>query len=189
MAECVSFLAEYLQVPSVYIARKDVAEGGQESLKYIAANEGQEHIIGQKLVKPSEDADEVPASSGLSFDVFKLPPIPEMEEEVDENGEPLPPPPAPKLTPLVIDNVMRDNRVKFFGVPKLGSFAAVPLELASLDHEQGAKFEYNEENAETVSQNKINSQLMIAMDTIGKYRRFTVSFCSCFDYNIQIWLG
>jgi len=174
MAACVTFLSEFLEVPSVYIARKiPAAEGFQETLKYICANAGQEHIIGRKLVKPPEDADEVVAASGLSFDVFKLPSVPETEEELDENGEPLPLPPPPKLAPIVIDNVMRDSRVKFFGVPKLGSFAAVPLELMSLDHELGAKFEYNEENAETISQNKISSQLMIAMDTIGKYRRFT----------------
>jgi hypothetical protein len=175
MDNCTKFLSDFLLIPSVYIAVKKT-QGDTEILNYVSANPGNEHVIGKKLIKQAEDGDEVSQRQGLSFDVFKLPD--EVPEEVDENADPdNPPPPRPprKPSPLVVDNVMRNPRVKFFGIPKLGAYCAIPLSIESLDHESGLQLEIDEATGETTKKrNKITVPLLIGMDTMGNYRSFTV---------------
>lgn len=120
-----NFLADYLKIPAVYVAVKRVA-GESETLNYVSANSSQANVVGKVLKKPAEDdGEEAPVRQGCSFDAFKLPVVEEVEEvELEEGQEPPPPPPAPVPQPLVIDNVMRDSRIQFFGIPKLGSVAA-----------------------------------------------------------------
>ena len=172
MDRTTSFLAEYLNVPAAYVAVKRVS-GETESLNYLSANPGQEHVVGKKIFKQLEDAEEVPARQGVSFDTFKLPEVPEEEEVELEEGQEPPPKVIPQPSPLHIDNVMRDTRVKFFGIPKLGAYVSIPLEYQSVDHENGCTQQTNEETGETAYvQSKVSQQLIVAMDTIGKYRRF-----------------
>lgn len=185
-----AFLSEYLKVPAVYVAEKRVA-GESETLNYISANPTQAHVVGKKLKKPAEDIDpeEMPARQGCSFEAFKLPVVEEPEEP--EEGEDAPPPPPPPVAqPLIIDNVMRDTRVQFFGIPKLGSYVAVPFSYNSCDHAAGCqKAEAAapadaepEEGAEPVAvsepsspyvKNGVSVQLIIASDTIGEFRRYS----------------
>jgi hypothetical protein len=93
-------------------------------------------VLGKKILKPAEDEETVATRQGVSFEAFKIPEVPEGDESVDDGEEPVVrPPPVP--VPLLIDNVMRDPRVKFFGIPKLGAFVAVPFSFHSIDHEYG----------------------------------------------------
>ena len=193
------FLSEYLSVPAVYVAvRKTVKEGEGENEVlhyYSSAGAGQEFMVGKKLPKPGEpeDPENPPPRVGVSFEAFKIPDAPEPEEvELEEGQEPPPPPPPPKATPLIVDNCMRDTRTKFFGVPKLGSYAAVPFFLSTLEHDAGcvlgpqpepvAPEEGAEEGAPPPEQPepwplyvpaKIQQGILIGMDTVGAYRRFS----------------
>ncbi|CAE7631440.1 unnamed protein product, partial [Symbiodinium microadriaticum] len=172
MDRSTAFLAEYLNVPAVYVAVKKTS-GETESLNYVSSNPGQEHVIGKKIIKQAEDAEELPVRQGLSFDTFKLPDAPDEEEVELEEGQEPPPKVIPKPSPIHIENVMRDPRIKFFGIPKLGAYASIPLEYQSLDHESGCVLQTNEETGQSAYvPTKVQQQLIIAMDTIGKYRRF-----------------
>lgn len=186
------FLAEYLGLPAVYIAVKRTS-GETETLNYYSASPGQSHVVGRKLLKPAEENEEDEggaARQGVSFDAFKLPPQPEEEEEEvgEDEGEGAaatkPPKPVPVPQPLVIDNVMRDKRVQFFGIPRLGAYLAVPFAYASCDHASGiieapAPVPDEEGNmppapAEPFVRNSQPCAFIIAADTQGAYRRFTV---------------
>lgn len=193
------FLSEYLNVPAVYIAEKKTVkegEGENEVLHYFSsAGQGQDMMVGKKLAKPGEpeDPENPPPRVGLSFEAFKIPEVPESEEvELEEGEEPPPPPPPPKATPLIVDNCMRDTRTKFFAIPKLGSYAAVPFFLSSVEHDAGcvlgpqpepvAPEEGAEEGAPPPEQPepwplyvpaKIQQGVLIGMDTVGSYRRFS----------------
>jgi hypothetical protein len=175
MNRTTNFLVDYLEIPAAYIAFRRV-NGEVESLNYYAANDTQGHVVGKKVIKTPEEGDEVPPRQGLSFDAFKLPEIPEPEEteELPEGEEP-PPRPIPKPSPIHIENVMRNPRIKFFGIPKLGAYAAIPLEYESLDHDAALATQVNEETGQvSYVPNKINQKLIIGMDTIGRFRRFEV---------------
>ena len=137
MNKVTNFVAEYMEVPACYVGvvRKN---GETECLHYYGANSGQEHILGKKLPKPIDEGEETAPRQGIAFNAFKLPEVVEEEPvELAEGEEPPPPKPAPTVQPLVIDNVMRDPNIKFFGIPKIGSFVAIPLSYQSVDHEAG----------------------------------------------------
>lgn len=170
MDKCTSFLSEYLKVPASYVAVKKTA-GEVESLNYISASPGQEHIIGSKVIKQPEDAEEVEPRSGVSFAAFKLPEVVEEEEQELAEGEEPPPKVIPVPSPLIIDNVMRNGNVKFFGVPKLGALGAVPLSYASIDHDSGCEIKTNDDGVPFYAENAIETPLILCIDTIGKYRR------------------
>ena len=186
MDDATKFLASFLKVPASYIAIKKPA-GESENLHYFSASPGQEHVVGKKIGKPVEEGDEVPERQGLSFDAFKVPEIPEEEPvEVPEGEEPPPPRPPPVPLPLVVDNCMRDKRCKFFGIPLLGAYVAVPFSFQSLDHEAGCAVAPPPEPAgdgegapvavassSPYVKNLIKSELIICIDTIGAYRRIT----------------
>jgi hypothetical protein len=121
-----------------------------------------------------EEGDEVPSRQGCSFDAFKIPEVVEEEanpdEPVDENAPPKPP---PKPLPLKVTNVMREKRCKFFGIPKLGSYVAVPLISQTVDHDAGYGTNTAEDGTVSNTMNKIPLQMIIGMDTIGNYRNIT----------------
>ncbi|CAN0427517.1 unnamed protein product, partial [Laminaria digitata] len=84
-----------------------------------------------KGLKEGEDPEDGPAEEGVTFDVWKKTELPPPLEPVfDEEGELVPDENEPELIPpehLLIENVVRDPRVKFFGIPKLGSYLAVRI--------------------------------------------------------------
>mmetsp|Transcript_31870 Transcript_31870/g.53765 ORF Transcript_31870/g.53765 Transcript_31870/m.53765 type:complete len:539 (+) Transcript_31870:117-1733(+) len=172
------FIETSLDIPAAYIATKKVA-GENEVLNYVSAGPSQTKMKGKKLPKPAADEEDAPPRLGVSFEAFKLPEIPEGEEEPaeDEDGNPLPPKAPPKAQPLVIENAMRDKRCKFFGIPRLGSFAAIPFSYQSLMHEEGVVLGEPpavEEGQEPIPADygfaKKESQFLVCIDTIGKYR-------------------
>jgi hypothetical protein len=190
MDAATAFLAEYLSVPAVYVALRKV-EGENEFLNYMSANPSQTHVVGKKLKKATEEGegDELPPRQGCSFEAFKLPVVEEPEEPAEGEEAP-PPPPPPVAQPLIVDNVMRDSRIQFFGIPKLGSFVAVPLLYDSCDHAAGcvkaeaapAAGEEGEEGAAPAAvsegdspyaKSNIPLSLLLVSDTIGDFRRFS----------------
>ena len=58
---------------------------------------------------------------------------------------------------------MRDPNIKFFGIPKIGSFVAIPLSYQSVDHEAGCTPGVSESN-------KITCNMVFCIDTMGKYK-------------------
>jgi hypothetical protein len=137
LEQVAAFTAEYVGVPSCYIGTKKTINE-VDTLYYYAANESnKDKVVGNKLTAPSgEGEDDAPKRQGVTFEAFKAPEAPEVEapEDAPEDWTP-PAPPGPQ--PLVIENTMRDTRCKFYGIPKLGSFLAVPLSYKSSDHTEG----------------------------------------------------
>ena len=182
MNKCTKFVTDYLNIPAAYIAVKRIVND-VETLYYVSASPGQERIIlGKKLIKPVDDGDEPPVRQGFSFDAFKIPEVPEpteAEEEDNDDAEPKEPKAPPGPVPLVIDNVMRDKRTKFFGVPKLGAFVAIPLpNVETIDHAEGCQSASGDLHRGPFTENPIPAPMLFCVDTIGQFRSFTAStFC------------
>jgi hypothetical protein len=179
MDSAVKFIQEHMDIPASYIAVKK-SQGEVESLYYLSAGPGQEHVKGRVLTKViNDESEEVPAGQGISFDALKVPEPPADEEPQEEDGgeEKVPKPPL-KPQPLIIDNTLREKRCKFFGIPKIGSFVAVPFSFLSIDHESGSKLNSSDgEGPQSYVLNPVNMQFIIAIDSIGKYRTFKVFLC------------
>lgn len=179
------YIENNLNIPAAYIAVKKVV-GETETLNYIAAGPTQKQMLGKKLVKvAAEDGDEAPPRQGISFEAFKLPEVPEEEEpaeEPEEGAEPVVKVP-PKAQPLIIENAMREKRCKFFGIPRLGAYAAIPVSYQSIEHDEGVVLgtveASTEEGVEAPPADYVfatkESQFLIAVDTVGKFRTFKVS--------------
>eukprot|EP01006_Ploeotia_vitrea_P022123 TRINITY_DN54534_c0_g1_i1.p1 TRINITY_DN54534_c0_g1~~TRINITY_DN54534_c0_g1_i1.p1 ORF type:complete len:503 (+),score=45.75 TRINITY_DN54534_c0_g1_i1:19-1527(+) len=168
METATNFITEYLNVPASYvgIVKKN---GETECLHYFGANKGQEHILGKKLMKPAEEGEEAPLRQGLSFDAFKIPEVPEEETPpLEEGEEPPPPKPAPTVQPIIIDDVMRDTRIKYFGIPKIGSYVCIQLKYNTIDHDASVVV-----GSDDYTQSPLPQNVLFCMDTMGKYREFT----------------
>jgi len=192
MDACTNFLSTYLEVPNAYLAVNKKTEES-ETLLYFSTDKNNTTMLGQKLPKAAGGEEEdAPTRQGITFDCFIIPEAPEEEPvEVEEGEEAPPPPPKPTAQPLIVDNCMRETRCKFFGIPKLGSFAAIPLIFDSSDHEGGLQpgpeappAEEPAEGEEAAPaapaapppkyvQNFVSLQMALCMDTVGAYRRFT----------------
>eukprot|EP00605_Chrysophyceae_sp_TOSAG23-4_P002033 GSChrysophyteH1.ASY1.ANO1.2251.1 assembled CDS len=176
MDQVTAFTAEYIGVPACYIGtRKTINE--VDTLYYYSANDDQKpKVVGQKLTAPTgEGEDDAPQRQGVTFEAFKAPEAPEVEapEDAPEDWSP-PPPPGPQ--PLVVENCMRDTRCKFYGIPKLGSFLAVPLNFNSSDHAEGiVQGEAPAEEAPPIwiAQKTVAQSLVLCCDTVGRYRAFS----------------
>lgn len=171
-----SHIENNLNIPSAYIAVKRVVNE-TETLHYLAAGPNSRSAAGKKLVKVVVDESEEggPQRTGVSFEAFKLPEVPEEEPaEEAEEGQEKPVKEPPKAQPLVIENVMRDKRVKFFGIPKLGAFVAVPFSYQSIDHDAGCVLVPAAEEGGTASYQLAPKevQFLISIDSVGKYRLF-----------------
>lgn len=178
MDTAVTFMETDMSIPAAYIAVKKVV-GEAETLHYLSASPSQiTKAKGQKLPKAAaEEGEENPVDRlGISFEAFKLPEIPEEEPvEVEEGQEPPPPKPEPKMSPLIIENAMREKKCKFYGIPKLGAYVACPFEYLSAEHEAGCVFTPPDADAGTPGGfvfNKIKSQFIIGFDSVGCYRLF-----------------
>ena len=102
----------------------------QEIIKYIHATPDHEFLIGKTLTQ----------SQGLTHDVFKPIEVKEEEGEAEpqneENAEAVEdagPKPVPKEVPhhKYISEVVRESRMHYFKVPKLGSYLAVEVKYNS----------------------------------------------------------
>lgn len=179
MQEVVNFIETRMNVPAAYIALKRVS-GETETLNYVAAGPSQGHVVGQKLVKVvvDPDAEDAPTRQGVSFECLKIPEAPEEEEAPAEDEDPDAPKVekvAPVAMPLVVENVMREKQCKFFGIPKLGAFVAIPCSYQSLDNEGGCVLNPGEGEAPEPKYELVRTkaEFVIGIDSIGKYRLFS----------------
>lgn len=168
------FMETQLEIPAAYIATRYVSGESIDVLKYVAKGDSDPIVLGKKLNKPAaDDSEEAPERQGVSFEAFKVPEVPESDEPPAEDGQEVAPKGPPPLQPFSIVNVMRDRRVKFFGIPKLGSYLAVPFTYSTVDHD--AAITYTPAEGETPASYAIarkDAQFMIACDTVGCYRLF-----------------
>eukprot|EP00903_Cladosiphon_okamuranus_P011859 g11140.t1 len=122
----IRLVKERLGASGVQLGRKVVVDG-QEIVEFIAASEGREDMIGKELkgFKEGEDPEDGEAiEDGVTFNEGELVP--------DENEPELIPPEH-----VLIENVVRDPRVKFFGIPKLGAYLALPITYGTWLHPGG----------------------------------------------------
>lgn len=168
------FLETQLEIPAAYVATRYVSGETIDVLKYVAKGDNDPLVLGKKLNKPAADeSEEAPERQGVSFEAFKVPEQPESEEPPAEDGQEVAPKGPPPLQPFSVVNVMRDKRVKFFGIPKLGSYVAVPFTYSSVDHDAAITFTPAEgETPASYAVARKDAQFMIACDTIGCYRLF-----------------
>jgi len=169
-----NFIVDYYKIPAAYIAVKKTS-GDIETLNYISVCKGQEFVLGKKITKSLEEGEELPPRQGFSFDAFNIPVVEESGGEglePEEEGDDAVQRPPPLPVPLVVDNVLRDRRCKFFGIPKLGSYVAIPLSLETVDHESGCLPGSGEEGAPPYAVSKVKQDWIVAFDSIGKYRSF-----------------
>lgn len=85
-------------------------EGSEKIIHFSHANKEHEFLVDQILTK----------GSGLTFDVF--------EDKVDEDGKPIV---HENLQHILVKEVVREPRIHFFKVPRLGSYMAIRLEYNS----------------------------------------------------------
>jgi hypothetical protein len=110
---------------SAYIGVKGVREATENEpavpvISFIAGSDGSQ-MEGKTLIGQPEDDPEGTPAEGVLFDLFIGKEAPEpTDEDAEEPGLIYP-------QELVIPNVIREPRMKFFGVPAIGAFAAVPL--------------------------------------------------------------
>merc|ERR1719424_1320923 len=113
---------------STYIGRKETTAGETpvEQIQYIAASSNNQSLVGKTLAKPAGEGDEEGAAegTGVTFDLWT--PV----EGEDAEGQPTSTMPDYKH----VENVIRDAKVSFFGIPKLGAYLAVPCKYESYLH-------------------------------------------------------
>lgn len=176
------YIEDELKIPSAYFAYK-TQEGEKEVLKYMNAGKNSKNVLGKKLYKPVEEEEEEGAyvPKGLTFDVFKRPEQPEEEEvepELDEEGNEIPriPKGPPPLEPLVVPNVKREKRIKFFSIPMLGSYVATPIEYKSGFYDGGLVLQPADEEQQKPEKYefvKKDTHAVLAVDNIGSFRLFS----------------
>lgn len=170
-----SFLEKTLGIPSAYVAVKQV-QGDKEFLKFVSAGPKSTIVLGKKILKPSgEEGEDLPERQGVLFESFKVPEVPEPEATEEGEGEPVPKGPV-LPQPMIIENVLRDKRVKFFGIPKLGSLVACPFIYSSIDHDGACQFTPAEgETPSSYNLASVDVPFVIAFDSVGAYRLFDVN--------------
>ena len=87
-----------------------IDEAGEKIVLFSHADEEHEFLVDQVLTK----------KQGLTFDVF--------EDKLDEEGKVIP---QEELPHVIIKEVVREQRIHFFKVPRLGSYMAIRLEYES----------------------------------------------------------
>jgi len=136
MQNLINYLQTAIDPTAVYIGRRDKIEGMPDAdpddedavsniiLKYVAVSPDSQQFMLSKTLGEKE---------GVTHAIFK-----KKEEEEDDDSDydednPKPPKPAPKPG-LFLPNVLDNRSVKYFATPKLGSYFAVPIAVASYLH-------------------------------------------------------
>ena len=124
------------------------------TLKCISAGSSSSDMFGKSLVGGEPEEQE-----GATWRAFDL-----VDQPDNEEGEPV----EPILPDFVhVKNAMRDDAVKFFGIPKLGGYLMVPFTCKT-----GFETTTNEEGEEvTAATGEV--QYALALNLIGKGRAFT----------------
>jgi len=120
-------LRECVGATGVYIAErlavKGAEDGGSGWVKYVAASNGHEFMLGSALKE----------GEGITFKAWVMPEAATATEE-DSGAVPSAPPVLPTLH---VPNVLRSGEVHFFRLPRPGAFLVAPLQYGSVLHESG----------------------------------------------------
>jgi hypothetical protein len=95
---------------------------------------------------------------GLTFEIFKdleAPPKDENEEQLEEGGQPLPDQSMPRC--IYVPEVVREPKMHYYRVPKLGSYLAIKLEYQSCLFEESLKAAVNDQ-LEIIQKQKDNEE-------------------------------
>mmetsp|Transcript_30520 Transcript_30520/g.68438 ORF Transcript_30520/g.68438 Transcript_30520/m.68438 type:complete len:412 (-) Transcript_30520:288-1523(-) len=167
---------------SAYIGVKQMSEAGPDGeppslpvITYIAGSEGSE-IEGQAMTGGDPENEEGPPPEGITFGLFKgtePPENPDADPEGEEGEAPLIYP-----TELIVPNVVRHQGMKFFGVPKIGAYLAVPIKYKSCLHADGIGEPSGEPPAEGAKPGKEpvyhQVEMVLGLHTMGQAgRQFT----------------
>lgn len=147
-----TWLCAALNAEEAYVGKKSLNPAGVELVHWVASSKS-DSVTVDKFVTEER---------GVTFDVFK-----EVEDPVvpvDTEGNPLPPM-VPKF--VHIENVLREPRMKFFHVPKLGAYLTKGLKYNCFLHPDV----FNDSNPETP--NIKEDWLVVSVDTMGQARSFT----------------
>eukprot|EP00936_MAST-01D_sp_MAST-1D-sp1_P000133 g133.t1 len=112
----------------VYLGRKGdtvVEDAPVAQIQYIATDAENEVMLNATLNDPGDGAADEEgggAGQGITFDAWKL--VEDENAEPDEDGN-VPGPKAPDF--VHVPNVIREPRMKFYGIPLLGGYLAVPI--------------------------------------------------------------
>ena len=149
MQKCADHMKKRLNASSCYIGRlSEYPEGhekaGTQLIQYEYATANNSFMVGKGLPKGDVDDEGNPVNgSGVTFKVFEPVEEEEVEPEVDEDGNPIEvekPPPLPVM--MHVENVLRNNGVKFFRFPMLGAYLAVDVATKSSCHNSAMDAEY-----------------------------------------------
>lgn len=187
---------------SVAVARKSSIRA-RPALVYLTAAEAgtttAHPVEGRVLLGPSSEdlADEDNDEEGVTFRLWrkteKPPPkpkperTPEQAEDEEENAEEVE---LELIEPayVTVENVVRDTKVKCFGIPKLGAYLAVPVTYQTWLHPEGLTFEVPEpppdttEPIEPVDGEPVpEPKAPVAMAPVFKKHTIPAQMCLCFD--------
>lgn len=163
------WLCETLNAEEAYLGRKCVDVTGQSLVHWVASS----HVT-----SPSVTIDKfVTEEQGITFDAFRE--VEDSAAPVDEDGNPLPPA-VPRF--LHVENVLREPRMKFFHVPKLGAYLTRGLKYKSFLHPDVI----NEANPE--EPNIKDEWLAVSVDTMGQARSFTQREIESFQRSTALFI-
>ena len=149
MQKCANHIKTRLKASSCYIGTlSEYPEGHEQAgtpfIKYDYATEENSFMVGTGMAKGEVDDEGNPVKgSGVTFKVFDPVEEEEVEPELDEEGNPIEvekPPPLPVM--MHVENVLRNDGVKFFRFPMLGAYLAVDVATKSSCHGAAMDPEY-----------------------------------------------
>ncbi|GMH59033.1 hypothetical protein TL16_g13059 [Triparma laevis f. inornata] len=116
----------------VYLGRKETTDAGVNQIQYLSSTQD---VMNGKVLKGVPEGEEEGAE-GVTWPIFVSS---EIEETVTdtETGEESTVTKTVFPEDVTVANIVRDPAVKCFGLPKLGSYVAVPVRYNSCLHENG----------------------------------------------------
>ena len=116
----------------VYLGRKETTDAGVSQIQYLSSTQD---VMNGKVLKGVPEGEEEGAE-GVTWPIFVSS---EVEETVvdPETGEESTVTKTVFPEDITVANIVRDPAVKCFGLPKLGSYVAVPVRYNSCLHENG----------------------------------------------------
>ncbi|KAG7383607.1 hypothetical protein PHYPSEUDO_003533 [Phytophthora pseudosyringae] len=178
------WVSSALDAEEAYIGRKCVDPQGNSVVHFVASSKHPKSAVMDKFVaQPTDEGDEegVHRGAGVTFDVFKeiTPMGDDGDPAVDAEGNALPAGP-PKF--VHVENVLREPRVKFFGVPKLGALLTRAGQYKSYLHADV----HNDSNPEEPT--VLEQWLVFSIDTMGQARAFTKKEIDRFRHATELFL-
>ncbi|ETV89907.1 hypothetical protein H310_15251 [Aphanomyces invadans] len=142
-------LAAATQAEACYLGRRVADADGANFIQWFAATDSSKCVV-DKFVGEE---------TGFTFDVLK-----EVEvdpPEVDADGNSIP----PAIPPFIhVENVIREPRIKYFGIPRMGAYLVKGIKYNSFLHDDVVQGD---------SMPAVESWLIVAVDTLGAARPFT----------------